>query len=173
MSIVNTDFLDKLRKFDIPTCLRVCAGTDGSVTFLLEIMTGHNVTVITEEQRQISADEEMASLFDICVGDDVNCRVVTLVADGVPYVYAKSLAPVDRMPESVRADMMRANIPIGKILREHNIETRRDFDTIEIEKGNSLFGCESVLSRSYRIIHNGDVLMWINEKMPVDARWNL
>lgn len=173
MSIVNTDFLDKLRKFDIPTCLRVCAGTDGSVTFLLEIMTRHDVTVVTEDQHQVPADDSMASLFDIDVGDDVNCRIVTLVADGVPYVYAKSLAPIDRMPETVRYDMMRADIPIGKILREHDIETRRDFDGIEMVKGASLFGCESVLSRSYRIVHNGDVLMWINEQMPVDDRWDL
>ncbi|MDO9517850.1 MAG: chorismate pyruvate-lyase family protein [Methanosarcinaceae archaeon] len=170
---MNTDFLDKLRKFDIPTCLRVCAGTDGSVTFLLEIMTRHDVTVVTEDQHQVPADDSMASLFDIDVGDDVNCRIVTLVADGVPYVYAKSLAPIDRMPEMVRQDMMRADIPIGKILREHGIETRRDFDGIEMVKGVSLFGCESVLSRSYRIVHNGDVLMWINEQMPVDDRWDL
>ncbi|MCL7411892.1 MAG: chorismate pyruvate-lyase family protein [Methanosarcinaceae archaeon] len=170
---MNTDFLDQLRKFDIPTCLRVCAGTDGSVTFLLEIMTRHDVTVVTEDQHQVPADDSMASLFDIDVGDDVNCRIVTLVADGVPYVYAKSLAPIDRMPETVRQDMMRADIPIGKILREHDIETRRDFDIIEMVKGASLFGCESVLSRSYRIVHNGDVLMWINEQMPVDDRWDL
>ncbi|MBW6471293.1 MAG: DUF98 domain-containing protein [Methanosarcinaceae archaeon] len=170
---MNTEFLDKLKRFDIPTCLRVCAGTDGSVTFLLEIMTMHDVTVVTEDQHQVPADDSMASLFDIDVGDDVNCRIVTLVADGVPYVYAKSLAPIDRMPESVRKDMMRADIPIGKILREHGIETRRDFDTIEIVKGDNLFGCESVLSRSYRIVHNGDVLMWINEQMPVDDRWDL
>ncbi len=77
------------------------------------------------------------------------------------------------MPESVRQDMTRADIPIGKILREHDIETRRDFDTIKMVKGDSLFGCESVLSRSYKIVHNGDVLMWINEQMPVDGRWNL
>ena len=170
---MNSDFLDKLKKFDIPTCLRVCAGTDGSVTFLLEIMTRHDVTVLTEKQHQIPADDSIASLFGIDVGDDVNCRVVTLVADGVPYVYAKSLAPIGRMPESVRQDMMRADIPIGKILREHGIETRRDFDTIEMLEGKTLFGCESVLSRSYKIVHKGNVLMWINEQMPVDERWNL
>ncbi|MGP8321004.1 MAG: chorismate--pyruvate lyase family protein [Methanosarcinaceae archaeon] len=173
MRILSTTFLDKLRKFEIPTCLRVCAGTDGSVTFLLEIMTKHDVNVLTGKQHQIPADRLMAALFDINEGDDVNCRIVTLIADGVPYVYAKSLAPIESMPESVRADMMRADIPIGKILRIHGIETRRDFDTINIIKGDNLFGCESVLSRSYKIIHNGNVLMWINEKMPVDDRWNL
>ncbi|MGP8319784.1 MAG: chorismate--pyruvate lyase family protein [Methanosarcinaceae archaeon] len=173
MNILNTDFLDKLRKFKIPTCLRACAGTDGSVTFLLEIMTKHDVNVLTENQHRIPADGLMADIFGINEGNDVNCRVVTLVSDGIPYVYAKSLAPIENMPESVRADMMRADIPIGKILREHGIETRRDFDTIEMTKGKSLFGCESVLSRSYRIIHNGNVLMWINEQMPVDERWDL
>jgi len=170
---VNTDFLEKLKSFDIPTCLRVCAGTDGSVTFLLEIMTRHEVSVVTEDQHIINADERIASLFDIDAGEEVNCRTVTLVADGVPYVYARSLSPIARMPDAVRRDMMRADIPIGKILREHDIETRRDFDAIGITGSRGLFGCDSVLSRSYRIVHNSSVLMWINEQFPVDDRWNL
>lgn len=173
MDILNTDFLEKLKSFDIPTCLRVCAGTDGSVTFLLEIMTKHEVSVLTEDQHIVKADEQIASLLDIDVGDEVNCRTVTLVAEGTPYVYARSMSPIGRMPEAVRQDMMRADIPIGKILRDHGIETRRDFDKIDIVNGESLFGSISVLSRSYNIIHKNSVLMRINELFPVDGRWNL
>jgi chorismate-pyruvate lyase len=33
------DVTDRLYKLDLPTCLRICAGTDGSVTHLLELMT--------------------------------------------------------------------------------------------------------------------------------------
>jgi chorismate-pyruvate lyase len=173
VDILKTDFLDKLKSFDIPTCLRVCAGTDGSVTFLLEIMTKHEVSVVTEDQHIVKADEQIASLLDIDVGDEVNCRTVTLVADGIPYVYAGSMSPIKRMPEDVRRDMMRADIPIGKILREHGIETRRDFDKIGIVDGKGLFGCDTMLSRSYNIIHKSTVLMRINEQFPVDSRWNL
>ena len=167
------DFIEKLKSFEIPTCLRVCAGTDGSVTFLLEIMTKHEAAVVTEYQHIIPADERMAEIFDVEVGADINDRVVTLTAGDVPYVYARSLSPIEKMPGGVRSDMMRADIPIGKILRDHNIETRRDFEGIELIDHEPLFGAETVLSRSYRIVHHNGVLMWINERFPVDSRWEL
>jgi chorismate-pyruvate lyase len=167
------DFLEKLKSIDIPTCLRVCAGTDGSVTFLLEIMTKHPTAVVTEYQHIIPADEQMAELFDVNVGADINERVVTLTAGDVPYVFARSLSAIEKMPEGVRSDMMKADIPIGRILRDHDIETRRDFESIEIIEDEPLFGAQKLLSRSYRIVHHSGVLMWINEKFPVDTRWCL
>ncbi|WP_440953506.1 chorismate--pyruvate lyase family protein [Methanococcoides sp. FTZ1] len=173
MTFVNKEFLKALKSFDIPTCLRVCAGTDGSVTFLLEIMTREDVTVVTEAQHLIQADEETASLLDIAVGSDVNYRLVTLLAGEKPFVRALSLSPIERMPEDIRQDLMRADIPIGKILRNSGIETRRDFDNIEITEDESLFDSSSALSRSYHIVHDNKTLMWINEKFPVDDRWNL
>ncbi|MEZ5335948.1 MAG: chorismate pyruvate-lyase family protein [Methanolobus sp.] len=167
------DFLEKLKSFDIPTCLRVCSGTDGSVTFLLEIMTKHPTAVVTECQHIIPADEKMAEIFDVNPGADINERVVTLTAGDVPYVFARSLSAIEKMPEGVRSDMMKADIPIGRILRDHDIETRRDFENIEIWEDETLFGAQKVLSRSYRIVHHNGVLMWINEKFPVDERWCL
>ncbi|KXS42171.1 MAG: hypothetical protein AWU58_1548 [Methanohalophilus sp. T328-1] len=169
----NRDFLKDLKAFEIPTCLRVCAGTDGSVTFLLEIMTRHEVEVITEDQHLVKADEEMAGLLDVDVGEEVNNRTVRLVADGVPYVHAVSLSPIGRMPEEVRRDMMRADIPIGKILRNYGMETRRDLDTIQMEADDPLFGSRECLSRTYRIVHHNDTLMWIKERFPADGRWLL
>ena len=167
------DFLEKLKSFDIPTCLRVCAGTDGSVTFLLEIMTRHPTAVVTEYQYVIPADERMAQIFGVAVGADINDRVVTLTSGDIPYVYARSLSPLEKMPEGVRCDMMKADIPIGRILRDHNIETRRDFESIDLIGDEPLFDAATVLSRSYRIVHNNSVLMWINERFPVDSRWCL
>ena len=166
-------FLEKLKSFDIPTCLRVCAGTDGSVTFLLEIMTRYPTAVVTEYQHIIPADEQMAELFEVDVGADINERVVTLTAADVPYVFARSLSAIEKMPEGVRCDMMKADIPIGRILRDHDIETRRDFESIDIVEDEPLFGAQKLLSRSYRIVHHNGVLMWINEKFPVDSRWCL
>ncbi len=167
------EFLEKLKSFEIPTCLRVCAGTDGSVTFLLEIMTKHPTAVVTEFQHIIPADEQSAEIFGVDIGADINERVVTLTAGDVPYVFARSLSAIEKMPDGVRSDMMKADIPIGKILRDHDIETRRDFEGIEIVEESPLFGAEKVLSRSYRIVHHNGVLMWINEKFPVDDRWCL
>ncbi len=172
MSYVNARFLAELKSFDIPTCLRVCAGTDGSVTFLLEIMSRKDVSVVTKTQHIVQADEAVAQTLDVAVGSDVNYRLVSLYAGDTPFVRALSLSPLSRMPDDIRQDMIRADIPIGKILRNSGIETRRDFDDISIVE-DGLFGARNYLSRSYHIVHNDATLMWINEKFPIDDRWDL
>lgn len=163
---------DALKRQDIPACLRICAGTDGSVTLLLELLTGKAISVRTLEQSVVKASPEIARLLEIDEGDEVNTRLVTLSADDVVYVLAKSLSAIKRMPQEVRSDLMRADIPIGKILREHKLETRRDILKIEMMR-SEFFGDVPVLSREYRIIYKGKVLMWINECFPVDGRWKM
>lgn len=163
---------DVLKRPDIPACLRICAGTDGSVTLLLEVLTGKTVEVKTLEQGIIKATPDIAKLLDIDVGDEVNSRLVTLEAGGTVYVLAKSLAPVKRMPQPVRDDLMRADIPIGRILRDYRLETRRDILKMEIVH-RDFFGNIPVLSREYRIIYRDETLMWINECFPVDDRWKM
>lgn len=163
---------DVLKRPDIPACLRICAGTDGSVTQLLEVLTGKTVDVKTLEQGVIKATPDIAKLLEIEEGDEVNSRLVTLNAGGAIYVLAKSLAPLKRMPQAVRDDLMKADIPIGRILREHKLETRRDILKMEIVQ-RDFFGDVPVLSREYRIIYENKVLMWINECFPIDDRWRM
>jgi chorismate-pyruvate lyase len=167
------DFLEKLKSFEIPTCLRVCCGTDGSVTFLLEIMTRRPVTVTTESQYTVEADKETAALLGVEEGSEINDRVVRLSAGDTVFVQARSLSPLERMPETMKEQLMRADIPIGRILRSHNLETRRDMGELEILEGESTFDGIPVLSRSYKIVHDNHVLMWINERFPIDTRWRL
>jgi chorismate-pyruvate lyase len=168
---LSIDFLEKLKSFEIPTCLRVCCGTDGSVTFLLEIMTRKSVSVTTEFQHTIKADRAMAALLNVEEGSDVNDRVVRLFAGDTIFVQARSLSPLERMPETMREQLMRADIPIGRILRSHNLETRRDMDALEILEGDPTVNGIPVLSRSYKIVHKNHILMWINERFPIDERW--
>ncbi len=162
-----------LCKLDLPTCLRICAGTDGSVTYLLELMTEKRVSVETQQQHIIEADDATARLLGISAGESVNERIVLLRAGDVVYVHARSLAPIKYMPAGMEEDLMRANIPIGRIIKKHNIESRRDIDEVEIAKSR-IFGEECmVLSRKYRIIHDHKTLIWINETFPIDDRWGV
>lgn len=163
---------DVLKRPDIPACLRICAGTDGSVTQLLEVLTGKTVKVETIYQKVIKATPEIADLLGIDKEEEVNDRLVTLKVDNIIYVLAKSLSPINRIPPAVRADLMRADIPIGRILREHKIETRRDILRMELLH-MYFFGELPVLSREYRIIYNNEILMWINECFPIDERWKM
>lgn len=163
---------DVLKRPDIPACLRICAGTDGSVTQLLEVLTGETVEVKTLEQSVIKATPDIAELLDIETGDEVNSRLVTLNVGDTVYALAKSLAPIKRMPQAMRNDLMKADIPIGRILREHKLETRRDILDMKIVQ-RDFFGDVPVLSREYRIIYENKVLMWINECFPIDDRWKM
>jgi chorismate-pyruvate lyase len=141
------------------------------VTFLLEIMTRQPVSVTTESQHTIKADKAMADLLGVGEGSEVNDRIVRLSAGGTDFVHARSLSPLERMPDTMREQLMRADIPIGRILRSHNLETRRDMGELEILEGEPTFDGIPVLSRSYKIVHKNHVLMWINERFPIDERW--
>ncbi|MDW7728086.1 MAG: chorismate pyruvate-lyase family protein [Candidatus Methanoperedens sp.] len=163
---------DILKRHDIPASLRICAGTDGSVTMLLELLTCKTVKVETKEQRAIKATGEVAGILDIDIGEEVNKRLVVLTAGDTVYALASSLAPVKRMPPDVRKDIMQADIPIGRILRDHKLETRRDIINMKIT-ASAFFGVIPVLSREYYIIHKNSILMWINEFFPVDGRWDI
>ncbi len=154
---------------------KILLGTDGSVTQLLESITGNPVTVKTLVQEIVPADAETAGRVDVNIGDPVNHRVVELrdtVTNDV-LIYAISETPVDRLSPSFKKDLMMADIPIGKIISRHHIEARREIlsarvtaATIETGRIFSLCPKEPVLSRQYQIIHQEKPLIFIEEQFP-------
>ncbi len=154
---------------------KILLGTDGSVTQLLESVTGHSVAVRTREQEVVKADADAAEHLGVAPGDAVNHRVVELLdaATGEVLVYAKSQTPIARLAPAFRDDLMRADIPIGKIIERHHIEARREILTARvIPAKDDMYGIfsicknEPLLSRQYRIIHGGEPLIFIEEQFP-------
>ncbi|MEM2124054.1 MAG: chorismate pyruvate-lyase family protein, partial [Methanolinea sp.] len=154
---------------------RVLLGTDGSVTRLLELACGAPVAIVTRLQEVIPADDEVAERLQIHPGDEVNHRIVELVDthSGETLIYAESYTPLSRLSPSFRDDLMRADIPIGKILEHHRLETRREIMGVsagprspEVAKAFGLGGNPLFLSRRYRIIHRDLPLMHIEETFP-------
>jgi beta-ribofuranosylaminobenzene 5'-phosphate synthase len=152
---------------------KILLGTDGSVTQLLESVTGHPVSVRTREQEIVKADPVAAERLDVAVGDAVNHRIVELfdTATGKVLVYAKSQTPVARLAPEFQNDLLRADIPIGKIIKNHHIEARREVLTARVtpdDTGGIFSICknEPLLSRQYRIIHSGEPLIFIEEQFP-------
>ncbi len=157
---------------------KVIIGTDGSVTNLLEMATGHPVTVTTRVQEIVAADPAMAAALDIEPGDEVNHRVVELKdsVTGKVLIYAVSRTPLRRLAPEFRQDLMRADIPIGRILGRHRIESRREIIDARVVRAGmdlartfNIHRCESVLSREYRIIHREEPLIAIEEIFPCTA----
>jgi beta-ribofuranosylaminobenzene 5'-phosphate synthase len=154
---------------------KILLGTDGSVTQLLESVTGQSVVIRTLVQEIVPADRTVAGNLSIAEGDPVNFRIVEITTEerGEVLIYAISHTPVRRLSPEFRDDLMKADIPIGKIIRQHHIEARREIlaarvlpATEEAGRRFSICRSEPLLSRQYQIIHGGKPLIFIEEQFP-------
>jgi beta-ribofuranosylaminobenzene 5'-phosphate synthase len=150
-------------------------GTDGSVTRLLESVTGKKVVIKTLVQKIVPADRPVAGHLSIAEGDPVNFRVVEIKTEesGEVLIYAISNTPIGRLSPEFKDDLMKADIPIGRIISQHHIEARREILSACVtpatdEMGRIFAICknEPVLSRQYQIIHAGKPLIFIEEQFP-------
>lgn len=150
---------------------KILLTTDGSITAILDVLYG-KITLSTLDQHFEDADEYHAKLVNVNKGDEINYREVIMHRNGKPLIYAISHIPLSRCTKEVCADLIRADIPIGRILKNYNIESRREINNIYIEKPNEtlkeLFGTdEDMLARDYVIINHDKILMWIKEVLPI------
>ncbi len=150
-------------------------GTDGSVTQILESITGKKVVIRTLVQKIVPADLPTAQRLSIPEGDPVNERVVEIRTEGCGdvFIYATSSTPINRLSPEFRDDLMKADIPIGRIIQQHHIEARREIlsawaipATEETSRIFSICKNEPVLARQYQIIHAGKPLIFIEEQFP-------
>jgi len=152
--------------------IRILARTDGSVTTIIEALTGMKAEIKTLEQRIVKANKELANILDINEGEEVNYRVVEINSGGIMFARAISFSPLKRLDKSFRDDLMKADIPIGKIIKKHRLEVRREILWSDIRDVNEMGMC---LVRNYNIFHKGKVLINITEQFPLSAferfRW--
>jgi len=144
--------------------IKILARTDGSITTIIEALTGEEVRIRTLKKEVIKADEEIAERLQISSGDEVNLRVVEILSRGEIFAIATSLIPLRRVPEELREDLLGADEPIGKLIRKHRLEVRREILHSEIRE---VEGIGKALVRNYNIIFRGEILMHITEIFPV------
>ena len=174
---VDTNILNEIAKLEkchgeLSNTQKILLATDGSVTTILDVLNGR-ISIKTLVQQFEKADEKIAKLLNIEVNDDVNYRVVLMHKDDKPLIHAISYIPLKRLDENFKKDLIMANMPIGRILRKYNIESRREVNNVAIEKTNNdlkkLFNSDAdLLSRDYNIIRNDEILIWIKESFPLD-----
>ena len=150
---------------------KILLTTDGSITAILDVLYG-KITLDTLDQHLEDADEERAKLVNVSPGDEINFREVLMHKDGRPLIYAISHVPLTRCTREICNDLLRADIPIGRILKNYHVESRREVNNIFIERPDDklkeLFATdEDFLARDYVIINNDEILMWIKEMFPV------
>ena len=150
---------------------KILLTTDGSITAILDVLYG-KISLFTLDQHFGIAEEKHAKLVNVNVGDEINFREVLMHKGTQPLIYAISHVPLGRCSNEICSDLLRADIPIGRILKNYKIESRREVNNIFIEKANAklkeLFKTdEDFLARDYVIIHDDEILMWIKEMFPV------
>ncbi len=134
---------------------KMLAVTNGSVTQILETYTGASVRIKTLSQ-EVKPAGSMSKDLGVAKSDRVNFREVEILdADGMLLVTAKSWTPLKRLEPAFRDDLMKADVPIGKLLLKHKIEARRELLDARIEGGK--------VKRTYNIINKEEVLMRIRE----------
>lgn len=159
----------------LSTLQKILLSTDGSVTSLLEAIEGDEVTITTLSQQVVPADRITAERLEIKVGSEVNHRVVELRNSRTREVliFAVSDTPLERLERGFKSDLMRADIPIGRILKKHSIESRREISETGVRSSDEtmsrVFGIplkDPLLFRKYRIIHQGKPFVSIEEVFP-------
>lgn len=169
--IDKTRELEKQHNIELSNTQKILLTTDGSITAILDVLYG-KITLTTLDQHFEDADTTHAKLVNVNEGEEINYREVIMHRDGKPLIYAISHIPLKRCSKEVCADLIRADIPIGRILKNYHIESRREVNNIFIEKPNDklkeLFKTdEDMLARDYVIINKDEILMWIKEVFPI------
>ncbi|WP_297828053.1 chorismate pyruvate-lyase family protein [uncultured Methanobrevibacter sp.] len=150
---------------------KILLTTDGSITAILDVLYG-KISLDTLDQHLGIANADQAKLVNVNEGDEINFREVLMHKGEQPLIYAISHVPLGRCSKEICSDLLRADIPIGRILKNYHVESRREVNNIFIEKPNDklkeLFNTdEDFLARDYVIINNDEILMWIKEMFPV------
>ena len=134
-----------------------------------ELETQHNEEFSNTQKILLTTDGSITAILDVLFG---KITLTTLdQQEGKPLIYAISHIPLKRCTKDVCTDLLSADIPIGRILKNYHIESRREINNIFIEKPNDtlkeIFKTdEDMLARDYVIINNDQILMWIKEVFP-------
>ncbi len=150
---------------------KILLTTDGSITAILDVLNG-KIDLKTLKQHFEKSTPEIAELIDIGCGEEINYREVLMHKNNKPLIYAISYIPLKRLHDNFKSDLIRADIPIGRILRKYNMESRREIKTIQVEKSNEkleeIYNTDDdFLTRTYTIIHDEEILIWIKEFFPI------
>jgi len=107
--------------------------SDGTVTAMLEQLSGEQIVTARLHQSMAPVDQETAALMSLPAASLVT-RTTHLVGatSGRVFVRAKSVFSGSIMPEMVRADLLRTDEPIGRLLRRHRVESFREILSMHI-----------------------------------------
>jgi chorismate-pyruvate lyase len=140
--------------------LRMLLNTDGSVTALLE--ASFRAPVAVETRSTSVADGHLR-----------RTAVLRNASDGRPLLRAASDLALDRLPPRARTALLTGEQPIGAVLREARLETRREVTPYRADTATADDAAElgvvqgtAVFERTYRVVSGSRRLATITERVP-------
>ncbi|MFI1962661.1 chorismate--pyruvate lyase family protein [Streptomyces pathocidini] len=136
--------------------------SDGTVTPMLEYLTGERLTTSGLSHSEMPAHSADA----VALGSPADCTLIRRTTDlvgaetGALYVRASSVVAVDVLPSALGRDLLHTREPIGRLMRLHRVESRREH--VRWAVPDEPEGAVRA-SRRYRIIVGGIPALLIDE----------
>jgi chorismate-pyruvate lyase len=146
---------------------RSILGSDGSFTLLLTALLGHEVKVALIEQR-VEQMPHYGAAIQLQAGARILNRNVRLYVErDRNIVFASSVIALDRVPPPLASDLLAGQETIGRILRNHRLETFRELvdwgSAPTPDEATGHFLNLEMMYRSYRIVSSGKPVMIVTE----------
>lgn len=163
--------LEQRHNVKLSTTQKILLSLKGPVTPILDVLYGA-VNLFVLDQHLTEADETIAELLDIEIGDEIDSREVIVHKNGRPLIYARSYIPTARCSDAVLEDLAKKKLTTGIIMAKNNIETMRKINEISIEKPTPILQelfhtSEDMITRKYIMVHRKRPVIWTEEKYPI------
>jgi chorismate-pyruvate lyase len=152
-----------------PSLRRAVLATDGTVTNLIESFLEPVAVEKLSEEHVIAPLPEWPELPR---GTPVVRRTVVIrgAGSGRIFLHAESLLVLERLAPDIRHELLATAKPIGKLIREHKIESYRELLGAVNEAAGSraaalgIDPAEELVARTYRIHFGGQPAIQITER---------
>lgn len=138
----GSEFISLCSSNPVETPMRMLLLSDGSLTMLLNACLISPVSLQRLRQDEVGLDKEMAAYIEAEAGQKVIDRDVWLINGTKKVVYANSILPTSLMRDDIYNEIARGETPIGTLLSEQSILTRRD--RLQIAKVKSKEICKEL-----------------------------
>jgi chorismate-pyruvate lyase len=152
---------------------RILLTTDGTLTEILEAYLFEPIQIVKLVENIIATKQDISPL-DLKAGSEVIERKVLLQGkiSRKNFIYAESRLAADRLELKFRDELLKSQIPMGRLWLEHKIETFKEIIDSSQELAEDLSNYfkiqkeDRMLSRTYRVFSNHQPIMMITEKFP-------
>lgn len=165
---------DALNFSSLPLIDRLFLTCDGTLTDIIEaaFLEPIKLTKLSVTSSLTSAPIEE---LDLKSGEPVMRREILLQGENsqTTYMYAETVVALDGLPATLREQLANTDIPIGRLMMQHKLETRKELLKIwrvPTTDVSLFFGSEKqggLIARTFRVFSGGRPIMLISEYFPV------